>query len=56
MEKNNKDADDVCRCRRCHRKLFDPVSKQRGVGKICAGKELANFYNKNQIKLNGFYN
>lgn len=43
--------EEIVRCKRCNRKLKNPASKQLGLGKKCAEKELTEFYEKNQTRI-----
>lgn len=47
-----KEKNDEFRCKRCGRKLKNSESQRIGYGKICASKEVIEFYEKNQLKMN----
>ena len=49
MKEENKDE---VRCRRCNKKLKNPIRQSLGIGKKCEEKELSDFYKKNQLSLN----
>lgn len=46
-----KEQKECCRCRRCGRILKSPSSQMRGLGKVCAERELTDFYRKNQLTI-----
>lgn len=40
MDNTNKNKKQVARCIICGRKLKDPISKLRGIGKVCYSKRI----------------
>ena len=49
--KKEKKQEESFRCLRCGRILKNPSSQRIGLGKVCAAKQLEDYYRKNQLTI-----